>query len=53
MIFDMTFKCANGQYKLEDCKRFPRQKDIEESAKDFDGIGLGELKTIVIDIKHI
>ena len=53
MIFDITFECEKGQYKIEDCKRFPRQKDIEGSARNLDGIGIGKLKQIIIDITGI
>lgn len=52
MKYDITFMCANGTYKLQECTRIPSQKDLENSARDFDGIGLGRLKQIVIDVKE-
>lgn len=51
MKLNITFNCANGTCKLQDCTRIPSQKDLEKSAKDFDGLGLGELKQIIIDVK--
>lgn len=52
MKYDITFKCANGTYKLEECKRIPSHEDVEDSIKDFDGVGLGKLNQIIIDVKE-
>ena len=51
MKYDITFNCENGTVRLLDCTRIQGQKDLQESAKDYDGIGLGRLKQIVIDVK--
>jgi hypothetical protein len=51
MKLNITFNCANGTVKLQDCARIPSKKDLEKSVNDFDGLGLGELKQIVIDVK--
>lgn len=53
MKFNMTFVCEYGNFKLEDCKEFPRKRDIVETAESLDGFGCGRLKQIVIDIKEL
>lgn len=50
MKYNITFNCEGGNYKLSECKRFPRQKDIEQTAEDLEGVGIGKLKKITIDI---
>lgn len=52
MKYDITFKCANGNYKLKGCEKIPSQKEIEDSIKDFDGVGLGKLKQVIIDVRE-
>lgn len=50
--FDIQFICKNGQYKLNDCKKIPTTEEIQDCINDFNGVGLGRLNQIVIDVKH-
>ena len=47
--YNITYYCEYGKYELEECEKFPKQEDIEESIKTLFDIGLGKIKKIVID----
>lgn len=47
--FDLTFFCEGGKYKLNECKKWPTKKQIEETIENLDGVGAGTIKEIVIN----
>lgn len=47
--YNITFYCEHRTIVFEECKKFPKQEDIEEYIKTLFDIGLGKIKKIVID----
>ena len=47
--FDLTFFCEDGKYELNECKKWPTKKQIEETIENLDGVGAGTIKEIVIN----
>lgn len=50
MKYNVIFKCENGDFKIEECKKFFTENSIRETAENLEGLGCGRLKQIVIDI---
>ena len=47
--FDITFYCTQGEWKLKECKNLPSKQEIEETIKDLEILGAGEIEKITID----
>ena len=50
MKYNMVFKCENGDFKIAECNKFFTESDVRGTAENLEGIGIGKLKKIVIDI---
>lgn len=50
-MFNITFLCEHGSWRIEEATKFPTKEMIEETIENLEGLGLGKTKRIVIDIK--
>ena len=47
--YDIKFVGKDGEYTLNECQHFPTQEEFEEMLDNISGIGIGEIKKVVID----
>ena len=53
MKYDITFKCTQGELKLESCSKIPGENELPGMIKSLTNVRLGELKTIEIELKKL
>ena len=46
--FDIIFKGQYGSFKVNQAKKWPTKKDIEEEMENLEAIGVGKVTEIII-----
>ena len=49
--FDIKFLCEHGTWTAEEATKFPTEESVKETIEALEGLGLGNVKKIVIDIE--